>query len=111
MRYFTGYSWLAILVLSVGIYYAFMWACNWLSPSKTYATIIEMHMSPLYYLTCGLCIMICFSIDLFFKGVSFNILTSPSDYLREIISNGSDLSEKCIREFNAIYAKIKTYYV
>jgi hypothetical protein len=89
MRYFTGYSWLSILALSIGIYYAFMWACNWLSPSNTYATILEMHMSPLYYLTVGLCIMICFSVDLFLKGVSFNILTSPSDYLRSVVSSGS----------------------
>lgn len=112
MRYFTWYSWLAILGLSIGIYYAFMWACNWLSPSKTYATILEMHKSPLYYLTVGLCVMICFAVDLFLKGVSFNILTSPSDYLRSVVSSGSRfLTDDGEYEFNAIYAKIKTYYV
>jgi hypothetical protein len=82
MRYYTAYSWIAILLLSIFVYYAFMWACNWLSASNTYATIVEMHMSPLYYLTIGLCVMICFSIDLFIKAVFYNILTSPSDYLR-----------------------------
>ena len=92
MRYFTGYSWLAILGLSIGIYYAFMWACNWLSPSNTYATILEMHKSPLYYLIIGLCVMGCFGVDLFFTGVDFNILTSPSDFLRQVISNGSNLT-------------------
>ena len=43
MRYFTRQNFVAILVLSIGIYYAFMWVCNWLSASNTYATIIEMH--------------------------------------------------------------------
>ena len=118
MRYFTGYSWLAILGLSIGIYYAFMWACNWLTPSNTYATILEMHKSPLYYLTVGLCVMICFAVDLFLTGVSFNILTSPSDYLRSVVSSGKRSLVKDAKdekdpeeEFNSIYAKIKTYYV
>lgn len=65
MRHFTRANWVAILVLSIGIYYAFMWVCNYLEVSWTFATILEMHLSQLYYLTIGMCVMLCFAVDLF----------------------------------------------
>ena len=91
MRYFTGYNFLAIFILSMGIYYAFVWACNYLPLSNTYGTILEMHLSPLYYLTIGLCVMLCFAIDLFYRSFYFNILTTPSDFLRLVVSKGLDM--------------------
>jgi len=111
MRYFTKYNFIAIFLLSICIYYAFVWACNYFTASNTYATILVMHHSPLYYLTIGLCVMLCFSIDLFYRGVYFNILTSPSDFLRSIVkSNNLDFKEH-MKRFNEIYAEIKTKYV
>ena len=86
MRFFTKWNFLCIFVLSIGIYYAFMWACNYLTLSNTYGTILEMHHSPLYYLTIGICVMLCFGFDLFFRGLSFNITTNPSDFLRNVVS-------------------------
>ena len=85
MRYFTYWSLLAILVLSLGIYYAFMWVCNYLQATNTYASIIEIHLSALYYLTIGLCIMLCFSVDLFVRAWHFNVWTSPPDFLRALV--------------------------
>jgi hypothetical protein len=85
MRYFTRQNFVAILILSLGIYYAFVWACNWLSASWTYATIIEMHQSPYYYLTIGMCVAVCFMADLFIRSYEFNFQTSPADHLRALV--------------------------
>ena len=54
--------------------------------------------------------ILCFSIDLFYRGVHFNILTSPSDFLRYIVSCKLDLQEH-IKTFDEIYSKLKTKYV
>ena len=110
MRYFTKYNFLAIFILSMGIYYAFVWLCNYLPLSNTYGTILEMHLSPLYYLTIGLCVMLCFAIDLFYRSVHFNILTTPSDFLRLVVSKGLDMQAH-MKTFEEIYAAIKTKYV
>jgi len=65
MRYYTFWNFLAIFILSIGIYYAFVWTCNWVYISNTYASIVELHKSHLYYLTVGLCVVVCFVVDLF----------------------------------------------
>jgi len=110
MRYITGYNFLAIFILSMGIYYVFVWMCNYLPLSNTYGTILEMHLSPLYYLTIGLCVMLCFAIDLFYRSFHFNILTTPSDFLRLVVSKGLDMGQH-MKTFEEIYAAIKTRYV
>lgn len=85
MKYFTRQNFVAIIVLSIGIYYAFMWVCNYLTASNTYATILEMHLSPLYYLAIGLCVALCFCVDLFIRAFFFNVLTTPVDFLRRLV--------------------------
>lgn len=87
MRHFTLYNFIAIIILSVGIYYAFMWVCNYLPLSNTYVTIVEMHLSPIYYLTIGLCVVLSFCVDLFYRAVHFNMLKTPSDLLRQIVNS------------------------
>ena len=67
-------------------------------------------MSPLYYLTIGLCVMLCFAIDLFYRSFHFNILTTPSDFLRLVVSKGLDMREH-MKTFEEIYDAIKTRYV
>lgn len=107
MRSFTFWNFFAILLTSLGVYYGFMWGCNWLDISKTYASIIEMHMTPLYYLTIGLCVVLCFAVDLFQRAFYFNFLTIPSDLLRKIVKKKLPL-EPNMPYFEEISAKIKT---
>ena len=109
-RYYTFWNFLAIFILSFGIYYAYMWIANWLTFDKTYASIIEMHKSPLFYLTIGLCCILCFSVDLFLNSFKFNFFPSPSDFLRDLIKNKLKLEDH-IHEFEHIFARIKTYYI
>jgi hypothetical protein len=106
MRYFTNQNFGTILFLSVGVYYAFMWVCNILEISWTFATILEMHMSHLYYLTLGLCIGLCFVVDLFIRAFEFNLMTTPSDLLRELASTKAPF-ETVRARFDAIYQVIQ----
>jgi hypothetical protein len=69
-----------------------------------------MHLSCLYYLTVGVTTFVCFGVDLFIRSVYFNILTTPSDFLREAVNNKVPVKD-IVRRFDEIYAKIKTYYV
>ena len=69
-----------------------------------------MHKSSLYYLTVGVTTFVCFGVDLFIRAIYFNILTSPSDYLREVVNRKLPVKD-IIKRFDEIYAKIKTYYV
>lgn len=87
MRYYTVANFISIIILSVGIYYLFMWVVNYLTFSNTYASIELINSSPLYYLTIFLCVGFTFVVDLFLKGIEFNILTTPPDYLRYLVSN------------------------
>jgi hypothetical protein len=48
--------------------------------------------------------------DLFIAAVKFNFMMSPSDFLREVVANKANIYDH-LKEFNDIYAKIKTYYV
>lgn len=49
-------------------------------------------------------------VDLFYKGVMFNIFTSPTDFLRYLVNN--KLSPKDYEgQFNAIYEPIREKYV
>jgi hypothetical protein len=110
MRYYTIVNFIAIFVLSLGIYYAFMWIVNGLTFSKTYASITLIHESPLYFLTIFLCVGLTFVVDLFLKGIEFNMTTSPSDFLRKVVSRKEDIQLK-EDEFNHIYGKIRTQIV
>jgi hypothetical protein len=65
---------------------------------------------PIYYLVVFWCVGFAFMIDLFIAGYRFNIITSPSDFLRYIVSNKLDIHQN-LEKFNEIYGKIKTYYV
>lgn len=106
IRYFTRTTWFTIIILSVGLYYAFMWVCNYLQLSDTYESIGEMHQSPQYYLTIGLCVILCFAFDLFGTAFMFNVMPSPPDVLREIASAGRPFEEVKAR-FDAIYRRIE----
>lgn len=110
MRYFTYVNFICILGLSLGVYYAFMWIVNGLSFSKTYASITLIHESPLYFLTIFLCVGLTFAVDLFLKGIEFNVNTSPSDYLRYLVSNKMNVDEH-EEGFKQIIGKIKTKIV
>lgn len=114
MRYFVWQSFLAILVLSLGIYYAFMWVCNYLASTNTYGTIPEIHLGANYYLTIGVCVVACYSVDLLFTALKFNVWTSPPDFLRALVQKRDLTAEEMqreIAEFERLAAETKTHYL
>lgn len=87
-----------------------MWVSNRVATSDTYLVVLVLHQSRLYYLTVLLCSGLTFMVDLFYKGVMFNIFTSPTDFLRYLVNN--KLSPKDYEgQFNAIYEPIREKYV
>jgi len=114
MRYFVWQSFLAIIVLSFGIYYAFMWTCNYLSSTNTFATIPVIHMGANYYLTIGICVVACYSVDLLVTGLRFNVWTSPPDFLRALVQkkglSAEEMQEELIK-FEKLAAETKTHYL
>ena len=111
-RFYSFLNLFTIFVLSIFIYYAFLWICNEMTFSHTYATALELHITPHYYLTVLLCTGLCFIVDLFKTSFTFNFLTSPTDYLRMLVNQGKkELSQKEQKTFNEIYGEIKTKIV
>lgn len=110
IRYYTVFNFIAIFALSLGIYYAFMWVAGNMTFFKTYASIAQIHDTPLYFLTIFLCVGLTFSVDLFLTGIKYNIYTSPSDFLRTIVSRKLKVEDH-EEEFNAIYSEIRTKIV
>lgn len=86
MRFYSVWNFVSIFLLSLSVYYAFMWIANLVSFSWTYLTIMELHLTPLYYLTVLLCAGACFVADLFITGYQFNFLTTPTDFLRSVVN-------------------------
>lgn len=86
MRYWSYWNFIALFPLSVMIYYAFMWIANIVTISHTYETVGEMHFSPHYYLTVFFCVGTCFIVDLSVTSFKFNFLTTPTDFLRTMVS-------------------------
>lgn len=110
MRYFCFMNILALVPLSVLIYYAFVWAASYVPISNTYATVVELHKSPLFYLTVFLIVGFCYVVDLFMVSFKFNFLTNPTDFLRTINSQGKKIDQHQ-REFQQIHQAIQSHYI
>lgn len=78
IRFYTYIHLIALLVLSFLVYYGYMWISNYVEYSHTYATIVTVHKSPLFYLTVLLCIGMTFVVDMFINAYEFNVNTNPS---------------------------------
>jgi hypothetical protein len=77
--------------------------------SHTYLTVVELHLTPHYYLTALLCTGLCFIVDLFKTSFIFNFATSPADFLRLQVGQGKRvLSERDKKQFDAIHGQIRT---
>lgn len=68
MRYYSNGNLIAIFLLSLTVYYAFIWIANLVSVTYTYQTMIPLHRSPHYFLTVFLCSGTCFIVELFITG-------------------------------------------
>ena len=105
-RYFTWVNLVSIFVLSLGIYFCYIWASNFTGFSNTYETMQVLFSSSQYYLTIGLCVTLCYGIDIFIRSLEFEFKTTPTDFLRKCVNMNLPI-EQYEDEFNEIYNKIK----
>lgn len=110
IRFYTIFNFIAIFLFSLCIYFAYIWITNILSFSHTIYTINILHQSPLFYLTVFFCVGTTFAFDLFFTGLKFNLYTSPTDFLRKIVSRKLNL-EDYKEEFDKLFKELKTEFV
>lgn len=100
----------SVFILSIGLYFVYVWVTNYISISNTYASVPSIFASPLFYLTVVVCSMFCYVIDLFIEGWKFEFRTNPTDFLRKVIHRGKDI-QKYLQEFTRLYIGIKAKYV
>ena len=72
-RFYTVMHWVALFVLSVGIYFAYAWAASYLN-ENLFATLPLTFHTGHFYLTLLVTVGVCFIVDLFFFAFHFNIL-------------------------------------
>ena len=109
-RHFSYWNFLALVPLSVLIYYAFIWVLQLFPQDPTYETMVEIHMSPLYYLAILLMVAIAYFSDQFVVTMLFNVFPSPTDFLRGLVRQGEDPARHR-SAFEKLYAKIQQYYL
>ncbi len=97
-------------LLSIGIYYLFVWVMNYMTFDHTYATIVMLHQTPIFYLTVLMCIGACFALDFFIAALEFNIFTTPTDFLRALVKNKQKIQHH-LTEFNMLYQNIFRKYM
>jgi hypothetical protein len=68
--------------------------------------MVVIFTSPHYYLTVGICTILCYAIDLFIVAFMFNIRTKPEDLLRRVIGTKKNIKDRH-NEFEALYRKVK----
>lgn len=73
-RYYTALNWISILLLSVGLYFGYSWAANYLN-ANLFATMPHTFHSIHFYFTLLLTVALCFLLDLFFFSYHFNVKT------------------------------------
>ena len=109
-RFYTFFNIFSIVILSVGVYFLCIWVTNYMIFSNTYLSMEFLWGSPVFYLTVFLLAFGCYVFDYFLSSYTFNIETSPPDFLRiHRKSKGNAPNFKA--EFEKISSDLKTYYL
>ncbi len=104
--YFTNLNFVCIFLLSLGIYFLYIWGSNYTGFSSTYYSMVVIFQTPQYYLTVFLCVFLCYLVDMFIESYYFEIKTSPVDYLRRVINRKLPFEEND-KEFERIYMGVR----
>ena len=111
-RYFTWINLVCIFLLSLGIYFVYIWGSNYTGFSATYQSIQMIFASPQYYLSVLLCVFFCYAIDLLVSSWRFEIGTNPTDFLRRLIHYERSINDAGKEElFDKICQKVRTKYI
>lgn len=87
-RLFNVINFIAIFLLSLGLYYGYSWVSNYLNFSKTLLTSEELHESPIFYLTVFMCSGTVLIFELFVETIRVNLRGSPTQLARKEVNSG-----------------------
>lgn len=93
-RFFSWVNLFSIFVLSLLVYFVYVWGSNFTPFSSTSYSMEVIFESAHYYLSVFVSVMICFLFDLFVESWRFEVLTSPPALLRKIVNRDLDLQER-----------------
>jgi hypothetical protein len=108
-RYFTWLNLFCIFIMSLGVYFVYVWASNYTGFSATYQSIPMIFQSPHYYLTVFVCVMFCYLVDLLVEAWRFEIKTTPTNFLRRLIKFEKGMDSDRQGHFEVIFGKIKMH--
>jgi len=109
-RFFTWINLFCIIVLSVGLYFAYIWGSNGSTYSLPHYSMETIFSSAHLYLSCALCVVLAYVVDIFKASYIFNFKTTPTDFLRQKIkdkANPDDFEE----EFEEVYQQVAEKFV
>jgi hypothetical protein len=86
MKFVTMYHMLSFLVVSITCYIGFMWFTNFFDFGWTQFSVLEAHLSPIFYLSIFFTTGFCFLLDYLYECYWVLIKTSPVSFLRRVIS-------------------------
>lgn len=100
-RFFSVLNFIAIGLLSLGIYYAYTWVSNYMIASVFSSMPITLS-SYHYYFTMVISVAACIIPDLFIMAFYFIYKSNPVDFLRACASKKIDLDtdSKALKELN-----------
>jgi phospholipid-transporting ATPase len=84
-RYWTVFSVLFLFFCSILVYIVYVWLSNYWSESRVQYTIIQIHQSPLFFLTVFLVGSSMFLVDYAFEFIRYNYYPTASDFLRDLV--------------------------
>jgi hypothetical protein len=102
MKLYNIFTFLSFTVFSLLLYYGYSWLSNYLSFSKTYLVNVQLHESPLFYLTIFLCSGFILVTDLFIETIAVNLMGSPIQYMRRVVNAYRELPDNFERQFDRL---------
>lgn len=93
-RWWTKISWFFYIVMSVFVYIAYVWFSNYWDGSKVVHSIIEVHMSPLFWFTILLISMATYVSELGMEYWRFENRKNSSDYVRGLVHHLQSIGYK-----------------
>jgi len=92
MKFTTVYHFLSFLFISVLCYISFMWFTNFFDFGWTQFSVLQAHLSPIFYLSIFCTVGTCFMLDYLNECYWVLIKTSPVSFLRRIVSQKLSIS-------------------
>ena len=86
-RWWTKVSVFFLIFMSIFVYIGYVWISNYLEGSRVRYSVIQVHLSPVFYITLFLVGMSCFLGDILMEFFRLEYNKNASDFLRTMIKH------------------------